>query len=37
MLPHAKDKIPQGWIFQQTNDPKHTSTLAKDFFKTKKI
>ena len=37
MLPHAKDKMPRGWIFQQDNDPKHTSTLVKDFFKTKKI
>ena len=37
MLPPAKDKMPRGWIFQQDNDPKHTSTLVKDFFKTKKI
>ena len=37
MLPHAKDKMPRGWIFQQDNDLKHTSTLVKDFFKTKKI
>ena len=36
MLLHAKDKMPRGWVFQQDNDPKHTSTLGKDFFKTKK-
>ena len=37
MLPYAKYKMPRGWIFQQENDPKQTSTLVKDFFKTKKI
>ena len=37
MLPHTKDKMPLGWIFQQNYDPKHTSTLVEDFFKTKKI
>ena len=37
MLPHAKDKMPRGWIFQHDNDPKHTSTLVNNFFKTKKI
>lgn len=37
MLPHAKDKMPRGWIFQQDNDPKHTANSVKDFFKKKKI
>lgn len=37
MLPHAKDKMPRGWIFQQDNDPKHTANSVKDFYKTKKI
>lgn len=37
MLPHAKDKMCRGWIFQQDNDPKHASNLLKEFFKTKKI
>ena len=35
MLPHARDKMPRGRIFQQDNDQKHTSTHVKDFFKTK--
>jgi hypothetical protein len=34
---HPQDKMPRGWIFQQDNDPKHTSTLVKKFFKIKKI
>lgn len=37
MLPHAKDKMQRGWIYQQDNDPKHTSHLVKDFFRSKKI
>jgi transposase len=37
MLPHAKNKMPRGWIFQQDNDPKHTSKVLKDFFDKKKI
>lgn len=37
MLPHAKQKMPRGWIFQQDNDPKHTALSVKDFFRTKKI
>ena len=37
MLPHAKNKMPRGWIFQQDNDPKHTSKVVKKVFETKKI
>ena len=37
MVPHAKQKMPRGWIFQQDNDPKHTSRVAKKFFDSKKI
>lgn len=37
MLPHAKDKMKRGWIFQQDNDPKHSSKHVKEFFAKKKI
>lgn len=37
LLPHVRRGMPPGWIFQQDNDPKHTSGVASDFFKSKKI
>ena len=37
MLPHAKDVMPRGWIFQQDNDPKHTAKSLQEFFRVKKV
>jgi transposase len=37
MLPHAKKKMGRGWIFQQDNDPKHTSRSVKAAMDKKKI
>uniref|UniRef100_A0AC34QLD3 Transposase n=1 Tax=Panagrolaimus sp. JU765 TaxID=591449 RepID=A0AC34QLD3_9BILA len=37
MLPFARAKKIRGWLFQQDNDPKHTSKTVKDYFKSKKI
>lgn len=37
MLLHAKRNLARNWIFQQDNDPKHTSTHIKKFFTSKKL
>jgi transposase len=37
MLPHGKENMPRGWIFQDDNDPKHRSHFVKDWIKSKKV
>uniref|UniRef100_A0A914YUJ1 Transposase n=1 Tax=Panagrolaimus superbus TaxID=310955 RepID=A0A914YUJ1_9BILA len=37
MLPFARRKMPRGWVFQQDNDPKHSSGLLKEWFVKKKL
>ena len=32
MLPYAENELPFIWVFQQENDPKHTSNKAKKWF-----
>lgn len=37
MLPYAEENMPLRWVFQQDNDPKHTSKLLKNFFEDNKV
>ena len=37
MLPYARGNLRRGWIYQQDNDPKHTSGLVKEWFRQKRI
>ena len=37
MLPYFDDYLVVRWVFQQDNDPKHSSKLAKKWYLVKKI
>uniref|UniRef100_A0A8R1EUQ5 Amino acid transporter n=1 Tax=Caenorhabditis japonica TaxID=281687 RepID=A0A8R1EUQ5_CAEJA len=37
MLPYGRFQMGRGWLFQQDNDPKHTSHFVKDWFAQRRV
>lgn len=37
MLPHAREKMSDDWVFQEDNDPKHRSKLVKSWLITNQV
>lgn len=37
MLPYAEEEMPLRWIYQQDNDPKHTSKIVRQWFESSNI